>query len=70
MTTLTTPTIVIDGVKYEVLKEKDFVLTPANLPSLKGPVTRTSLYLKRPRGKKVYLAVRYENGRISSATPL
>lgn len=60
------PTIVIDGIKYEVLREKDFVLTPAELSSLKGPVTRTTLYLKRPRGKRTYHAVRYESGRISS----
>lgn len=63
-------TIVIDGVKYEILKEKDFVLTPDHLSSLSGPVTRTNLYLKRPRGKRTYLAVRYENGLVSSATSL
>jgi hypothetical protein len=60
------PTIIIDGIKYEILREKDFVLTSKEVSSLKHPVTRTTLYLKRPRGKRTYHAVRYENGTISS----
>lgn len=57
--------VVIDGVKYEVLFEREFTLSTADMP-LRQPATRVSLYLKRPRGKRTYHAVHYENGKYSS----
>lgn len=51
-------TMKIDGIIYEVIRE----YTPSN-----APAGRSVIQLRRPRGKKVYEAVRYENGAISGA---
>lgn len=59
-------TIVIDGITYVILSQKDYVVTPEENPGLKNSVTRTRLWLKRPRGKRTYIAFRYENGSVSS----
>ena len=48
--------IVIGGVTYEVLEEKSF-----------GIPNRTELSLRRPKGKRTFHAVRYEDGSISEA---
>lgn len=66
--TTTLPTLVIDGIIYQIIKESDFTVTPEMASWCKAPVTRQSLTLKRPRGKRFYHAVRYESGRYSSAT--
>lgn len=58
-------TVVIDGVTYIVVREKEFTLGARE--GFAKQVTRTALTLKRPRGKRFYEAVRYENGRLSSA---
>lgn len=60
--------VTIDGVSYNVIKEIEFTLGPSEgfIPS----VTRTQITLKRPRGKKTYMAIRYENGRYSSVTAI
>jgi hypothetical protein len=65
--TATLPTLTIDGITYQILKEKDFTVTPDMASWCQAPVTRQSLTLKRPRGKRLYSAVRYESGRYSSA---
>ena len=65
--TATLPTVTIDGITYQIIKEKDFTITPAMVGWCQAPVTRQSLTLKRPRGKRFYHAVRYESGRYSSA---
>jgi hypothetical protein len=64
--TSTLPTITIDGITYQIIKETDFTVTPDMVGWCKAPVTRQSLSLKRPRGKRIYNAVRYESGRLSS----
>ena len=61
------PTVTIDGIVYQILKEKDFTVTPEMASWCKAPVIRQSLTLKRPRGKRFYSAVRYESGQYSSA---
>jgi hypothetical protein len=62
------PTITIDGITYQIIKEKDFTVTPDMVGWCQAPVTRQSLFLKRPRGKRFYHAVRYESGRYSSVS--
>ncbi|MDW9528103.1 hypothetical protein RWE87_05080 [Sinorhizobium meliloti] len=47
----------LDGVTYEILGEK----------KIAGFSSRVEIMLRRPRGKRVYHAVRYEDGSISSA---
>lgn len=47
----------IDGIKYVVLSE-----TPYDFEGK----TRYSIRLRRPRGKRVYVVIRYENGTLSS----
>lgn len=64
--TATLPTVTIEGITYQIVSEKDFTVTPAMAGWCKVPVTRQSLTLKRPRGKVLYNAVRYESGRYSS----
>jgi hypothetical protein len=66
--TATFPTVTIEGITYQILNEKDFVVTPDMVGWCKAPVTRQGLTLKRPRGTRYYHAVRYEDGRYSSAT--
>mgnify|MGYP003347663056 FL=1 len=60
------PTVTIDGIVYQIIKEKDFTVTPEMAGWCKAPVTRQILTLKRPRGKRFYRAVRYESGQYSS----
>ena len=67
MTSTTLPTVKIDGITYQIIKEKDFTVTPEMTGWCKAPVTRQELWLKRPRGKRFYHAVRYESGKYSSA---
>ena len=62
----TLPTVTIDGIVYQVIKEKDFIVTPDMAAWCKTTVTRQTLTLKRPRGKRFYHVVRYESGRYSS----
>ena len=62
------PTVKIDGITYQIIKEKDFTVTPDMAGWCQTPVTRQSLFLKRPRGKRYYHAVRYESGNYSSAS--
>jgi hypothetical protein len=62
------PTVKIDGITYQIVKEKDFTVTPDMVGWCQVPVTRQSLFLKRPRGKRYYSAVRYESGRYSSVS--
>jgi hypothetical protein len=61
------PTVTIEGITYQIIKEKDFTVTPDMAGWCKTPITRQSLILKRPRGKRFYSAVRYESGKYSSA---
>ena len=64
-TTVTTnlPTVIIKGIKYQIVQEKDFIVTPEMTEWCKSPVTRQTLYLKRPHGKRHYIVIRYESGR-------
>jgi hypothetical protein len=62
------PTVTIDGITYQIIKEKDFTVTPGMADWCQAPVKRQSLFLKRPRGKRFYYAVRYESGRYSSVS--
>lgn len=55
-------TINIDGVTYEILRESPVMA--------KGYEGRTTVYLRRPKGTIFYVAVRYENGRYSTATSM
>lgn len=64
--TIEFPTVTIEGITYQIIKEKDFTITPDMVGWCKTPVTRQSLTLKRPRGKLLYNAVRYESGEYSS----
>ena len=67
MTATELPTVTIEGITYQIIREKDFILTPEMAPEwCKAPVTRQRLWLKRPRGKRFYFAVRYESGQYSS----
>jgi hypothetical protein len=50
-------TIKIDGITYNVIKT-------APIKEFAG---RYSMTLQRPKGKRYYFAVKYENGAISSA---
>ena len=59
------PTVTIEGIVYQIIKEKDFTVTPDQVGWCQSPVTRQWLTLKRPRGKRFYNAVRYESGRYS-----
>ena len=61
------PTVTIEGIVYQIIKEKDFTVTPDQVSWCQSTVTRQWLTLKRPRGKRFYNAVRYESGRYSSA---
>ena len=60
--------VTIDGVSYNVIRETEFTLGPSEgfIPS----VTRAKITMKRPRGKKIYMAIRYENGKYSSVTAI
>ena len=60
------PTVTIEGIIYQIIKEKDFTVTPETVGWCKTPTTRQWLTLKRPRGKRFYNAVRYESGEYSS----
>lgn len=46
--------IVIGGVDYEILGERSF-----------GELERVEITLRRPRGRRMYHAVRYEDGSVS-----
>ena len=59
--------LLYSNIKYQIIKEKDFTVTPDMAGWCKTPITRQSLILKRPRGKRFYSAVRYESGKYSSA---
>ncbi len=50
-------TIRIDGVTYEIVRERQFQANGA---------VRTAIRMRRPNGKKFYEVVRYENGSLSS----
>lgn len=50
--------VTIEGVRYLVLTRKPY--------EYKGK-QRVSLGLKRPKGRKAYIAILYENGTFSSA---
>lgn len=50
-------TMTIDGITYEIISEKQIA----------GFDNRVEFCLRRPRGKRLYYAVRYENGEISGA---
>jgi len=73
MTTTTTATtattIKIKGITYNLLSE-----TPATVEvwnwnhTERVTVTRGILKLQRPRGRKVYIAIRYTNGELSDAS--
>lgn len=52
-------TIVIGGVKYEIVRTKEFE---------HGGCVRTAMFLRRPAGKRIYHAVRYENGAVSEVS--
>jgi hypothetical protein len=54
-------TLTFDGVSYVVLTEKTYEHNGSK---------RASITMKRPRGKRTYHVVRYENGTYSSITPL
>ncbi len=60
------PTVTIEGIIYQIIKEKDFTVTPEMVGWCETPTTRQWLTLKRPRGKRFYNAVRYESGKYSS----
>lgn len=47
--------ITIDGVTYEIISENKF-----------SELDRVEISLRRPKGKRVYHAVRYEDGSVSS----
>ena len=49
--------MIISGIKYEIIKET----------AISGFPGRTEITLRRPKGKRLYHAVKYENGTISEA---
>ena len=51
-------TIQINGITYEVVRTRDFEYHGAK---------RVALFLRRPNGTRIYHAVKYENGEVSSA---
>ena len=56
----TMQTIKIGGVGYEIVRTREFQ---------HDGVVRTAMFLRRPAGKRIYHAVRYENGAVSDVTP-
>jgi hypothetical protein len=50
-------TLTLDGITYAVLSEKPYEY---------NGYKRVSITLKRPRGRRTYVAIRYENGCYSS----
>ncbi len=50
--------MIISGITYEVIAEKAFAF---------GATVRTEITLRRPKGKRIYHVVRYEDGSISEA---
>ncbi len=60
------PTVTIEGIIYQIIKEKDFTVTPEMVGWCETLTIRQWLTLKRPRGKLFYNAVRYESGEYSS----
>jgi len=50
-------TLHIEGITYEVLKAENYVYNGN---------ARTQYTVKRPRGRRSYLVVKYENGQFSS----
>jgi hypothetical protein len=50
-------TLQIEGITYEVLKAQ---------PYTHNGNARTEFTVKRPRGRRTYLVVKYENGQFSS----
>jgi hypothetical protein len=57
----TMQTIKIGGVEYEIVRTREFQ---------HDGVVRTAMFLRRPAGKRIYHAVRYENGAVSGLTPV
>lgn len=55
----TMQSIKIGGVEYKIVRTREF--------KHDGRV-RTAMFLRRPSGKQIYHAVRYENGAVSSVT--
>lgn len=49
----------IDGITYEIIREEPIQTSG-----------KTMLYMKRPKGNHLHLAVRYPNGQIGTATRL
>lgn len=55
----TMQTIKLGGVEYVIVRTREFD---------HGGAVRTAMFLRRPSGKRIYHAVRYENGSVSSVT--
>jgi hypothetical protein len=47
--TATLPTVTIDNITYQIIKEKDFTVTPDMVGWCQTPVTRQNLTLKASR---------------------
>jgi hypothetical protein len=62
-----TSTLDIDGITYDVVGTSTFTVGPKENSSMTRTVERISYTLKRPRGRRLYHAVQYENGTFSSA---
>ena len=66
---MTAPTILdIDGITYNVISIKPFTVGPEQNSRMTGTVERISYTLQRPRGKRFYHVVQYENGAFSSVS--
>lgn len=66
---MTTATILdLDGITYDVISTKTFTVGPEQNSSMTRTVERVSYTLKRPRGRRFYHAVQYENGAFSSVS--
>lgn len=64
----TLPRLTLNGTVYAVVKATEYTLGPAE--GFPREVTRQSIVLRRPRGNRLYHAVRYENGAYSSVHAL
>lgn len=62
-----TATLDLEGITYDVIATKTFTVGPRENSSMTRTVERVSYTLKRPRGRRLYHAVQYENGSFSSA---
>lgn len=63
-----TATLDLEGITYDVVATKTFTVGPEQNSRMTRTVERISYTLKRPRGRRFYHAVQYENGAFSSVS--